>query len=149
MQAKCALTALSGVLLLTAGCMHTPAEKSQPPKPAYKEHHSVTGANTTAPAAPAQPRAPQTHDMLSLMTQDLAQKVGTSSASIQVLSVQPVTWDDSSLGCPQPGNSYLQAQTKGVRVVLSYQNKTYQYHGADSGNFLYCEHPAVSGLDEK
>jgi len=87
--------------------------------------------------------------MLNLMVKDLSQRLGTAPSSIQVLAVQSVVWDDSSLGCPQPGNSYLQAQTPGVRVVFSYQNKTYQYHGAESGNFLYCEHPAVSGLDEK
>lgn len=129
--------------------MHSPAENSQPPKPAYTEHHSVTGANTPAPAAPAQPRAPESRDMLTRMGQDLAQRLGTPTSVFQVLSIQSVTWDDSSLGCPQPGNSYLQAQTPGVRVVFSYQNKTYQYHGAESGNFVYCEHPAVSGLDEK
>lgn len=149
MQTKRALTIASGVLLLTGGCMHSPAEKSQPPKPTYTEHHSVTGANTTAPAAPAQPRAPAGSDMLTRMGQDLAQRLGTPTSVFQVLSVQSVVWDDSSLGCPQPGNSYLQAQTPGVRVVFGYQNKTYQYHGAQSGNFVYCEHPAISGLDEK
>jgi hypothetical protein len=149
MRAKSALITLSAFVLLTGGCMHRPAENSQPAKPAYTEHHSVTGANTTAPAAPAQPRAPQSHDMLNLMVRDLSQRVSAPASAIQVLTVQPVVWDDSSLGCPQPGNSYLQAQTPGVRVVFSYQNKTYQYHGAESGNFLYCEHPVVSGLDEK
>ena len=126
--------------------MHSPAEKSHPPKPSYTEHHSVTGANTTAPA---QPRAPDGSDMLTRMGQDLAQRLGTPTSVFQVLSVQSVVWDDSSLGCPQPGNSYLQAQTPGVRIVFGYQNKTYQYHGSESGNFVYCEHPAVSGLDEK
>src|SRR5512138_1474047 len=146
MHAKYALTALSGVLLLAGGCMHSPAEKSQPSKTTYSEHHSVTGANTPAPA---QPRAPDGSDMLTRMGRDLAQRLGTPTSVFQVLSVQSVVWDDSSLGCPQPGKSYLQAQTPGLRVVFGYEKKTYQYHGADSGNFVYCEHPAVSGLDEK
>jgi hypothetical protein len=149
MHAKCALSALSGLLVLTGGCMHSPAENPQARKPAFTEHHSVTGANTTAPATPARPSAARSHDMLNLMVRDLAQRLGTPASSIQVLAIQPVVWDDSSLGCAQPGNSYLQAQTPGVRVLFSYQNKTYQYHGAESGNFLYCEHPAVSGFDEK
>jgi hypothetical protein len=87
--------------------------------------------------------------MLNRMAQDLSQRIGAPVAAIQILSVQPVVWDDGSLGCPQPGNSYLQAQTPGVRVVFDYQKKQYQYHGAENGNFIYCEHPAVSGLDEK
>jgi hypothetical protein len=66
-----------------------------------------------------------------------------------VLNVQSVVWDDSSLGCPQPEHSYLPAQTPGVRVVFGYEGKVYQYHGSERGNFVYCEHPAVSGLDEK
>jgi hypothetical protein len=146
MQTKRALTIVSGVLLLTGGCMHTPAEKSQPPKPTYTEHHTVTGANAPAPT---QPRAPDGRDMLTRMGEDLARRLGTQVSSITVLNVQSVVWDDSSLGCPQPGNSYLQAQTPGTRVVFAYKNQPYQYHGADSGNFVYCEHPAVSGLDEK
>lgn len=146
MQMKCALTSLYGVLMLTAGCMHSPAEDSPRPKPAYSEHHSVTGANTKASA---QPRAPDSQDMLSRMARDLEQRLGTSSSTFKVLNAQSVVWDDSSLGCPQPGNSYLQARTPGVRVVFGYDGKTYQYHGSDRGNFVYCENPAVSGLDEK
>jgi len=149
MQAKCALTALYGVALLTGGCMHSPAENSQRPKPAYTEHHSVTGANSTAPGAPAQPRAPDSRDIVSRMGADLAQRLGTPLSSITVLSVQSVLWDDGSLGCPQPGKSYLQAQTPGMRVVFAHNNQPYQYHGSDSGNFVYCEHPTLSGLDEK
>lgn len=126
--------------------MHSPAEKSQPAKPAYSEHHSVTGAKSDAPA---QTPAPGDHDMLNGMAKDLAQRLGVPRSALQVLNVQPVVWDDGALGCPQPGKSYLQAQTPGVRVVFGYEKKTYQYHGADSGNFVYCEHPAVSGLDEK
>jgi hypothetical protein len=83
------------------------------------------------------------------MSQDLAQRLGTPSSVFQVLAVQSVVWDDSSLGCPQPERAYLPAQTPGVRVVFGYQGKAYQYHGSDRGNFVYCEHPAVSGLDEK
>lgn len=83
------------------------------------------------------------------MARDLEQRLNAPTSVFRILSVQPVVWDDSSLGCPQPGHSYLPAQTQGVRVVFGYRNKTYQYHGSESGNFVYCEHPAVSGLDEK
>jgi hypothetical protein len=58
-------------------------------------------------------------------------------------------WDDSSLGCPQPERAYLPAQTPGMRVVFAHDGKSCTYHAAESGHFVYCEHPAVSGLDEK
>ena len=146
MNTKCALAALSGTLLLTAGCMHGVREDAPHPKPAYSEHHSVTNAKTDAPA---QPPATGGHDLLNRMAQDLAQRLGAPVSSLAVLSAQSVVWNDSSLGCPQPEHAYLPAQTPGMRVVFGYQNKPYQYHAADSGNFVYCEHPAVSGLDEK
>jgi hypothetical protein len=146
MQAKCALTVLSGVLLLTGGCMHSPAEKSQPAKPAYNEHQSVSGAQT---GAPARAGAVDSQDMLNNMAQDLARRLGLKEPGFQVVSIQSVVWDDSSLGCPQPERAYLPAQTPGVRVVFLYENKTYQYHGSERGAFLYCEHPAVPALDEK
>lgn len=126
--------------------MHDAPEDSPQRKPIYREHHSVTGAKSDAPA---QSPTPGSQDMLSRMGQDLQQRLGTPTSAFQVLSVQSVVWDDSSLGCPQPGNSYLPAQTPGVRVVFGYQNKPYQYHGSERGTFVYCEHPAVSGLDEK
>jgi hypothetical protein len=130
--------------------MHSPAEDSPQRKPAYREHHSVTGANTGAPAQSKAPVGTQdTQDMLSRMSQDLAQRLGTQSSAFEVLNVRPIVWDDSSLGCPQPGNAYLPAQTPGLLVVFRYQGKPYQYHGSERGDFVYCDHPAVPGLDEK
>lgn len=124
--------------------MHSSAEDSPPRKPAYREHHSVTDAKTPAPA-----QAGESQDVLSRMARDLQQRLGTPTSTFQIVSVQSVVWDDSSLGCPQPERAYLPAQTPGVRVVFSYQGKSYQYHGSERGYFVYCEHPAVAGLDEK
>lgn len=126
--------------------MHSASEDSPQNKAAYREHQGVTGAKT---GAPAQAPSAGGQDMLSRMSRDLQQRLGTPTSAFQVLNVQSVVWDDSSLGCPQPGLAYLPAQTPGVRVVFGYEGKSYQYHGSDRGNFVYCEHPAVSGLDEK
>ena len=126
--------------------MHSTAKDPQETPPAYREHHSVTGVKTDAPA---QAPASGSHDMLNSMAQDLQRRLGTPTSVFQVLSVQSVVWDDSSLGCPQPERAYLPAQTPGLRVVFGYQGKPYQYHASERGNFVYCEHPAVSGLDEK
>jgi hypothetical protein len=131
---------------MTSGCMHSSAGDSAERKPAYREHHDVTGAKTDTPA---QARAPGNQDMLSRMSQDLAQRLAVQASVFQVLGARSVVWDDSSLGCPQPGRSYLPAQTPGLRVVFGYQGKSYQYHASERGDFVYCEHPAVSGLDEK
>jgi hypothetical protein len=134
-----------GAALLASSCMHGKAADEPGSKPKYREHENVQAA---PPAAPAPTRA-QPDSVLNGMAQDLGRRLGVNESSLQVMSVQPVLWNDSSLGCPQPERAYLPAQTPGMRVVFQYAGKTYQYHGSERGDFVYCEHPAVGGLDEK
>ena len=134
-----------GAALLASSCMHGKAADEPGSKPKYREHESVQAA---PPAAPAPTRA-QPENLLNGMAQDLGQRLGVDATGLQVMSVQPVLWNDSSLGCPQPERAYLPAQVQGMRVVFQYAGKTYQYHGSERGDFVYCENPAVSGLDEK
>ena len=135
-----------GVALLASGCMHSEAADKPGSKPKYREHQSVQPAPPATPA-PAQSRAPA--DAVNAMAQDLARRLGVKEPDLQVVNVQSVVWNDSALGCPQPERAYLPAQTPGVRVVFQHAGKTYQYHGSERGDFVYCENPAVSGLDEK
>ena len=48
--------------------------------------------------------------------------------SVTVVEVKPVTWPDSALGCPSPGEMYTQALVPGYEVRLSAGNKTGVYH---------------------
>jgi len=68
---------------------------------------------------------------------DLSQVLGLPVNEITVLSVEAVEWPDSSLGCPQPGMSYLQVVTPGYQILLQAQGKTYSYH-ADRQRATYC-----------
>jgi hypothetical protein len=52
-----------------------------------------------------------------------------------------VTWNDGSIGCPQPGVSYTQALVEGARVTLLHEGTTYAYHQGGDDLFL-CEEPA-------
>jgi hypothetical protein len=135
-----------GAALLASSCMHGKAADEPGSKPKYREHENV---KTAPPAAPAAPTRAQPEDMVNEMARDLGKRLGLNASVFQVLSVQPVLWNDSSLGCPQPERAYLPAQVQGMRVVFQHEGKTYQYHGSERGDFVYCEHPAVSGLDEK
>ena len=49
---------------------------------------------------------------------DLAERQGADPADIEVVSVENVTWPDSSLGCPEEGMQYAQVLTDGVLIVL-------------------------------
>jgi len=56
---------------------------------------------------------------------DLARRGVTGTP--EVVSVEAVTWPDSSLGCPSPGVSYTQALVDGVRVVVTVDGEQYDY----------------------
>lgn len=43
---------------------------------------------------------------------------GVDLAEVRLVTSEAVTWPDSSLGCPEPGQMYLQVLTPGYRVVV-------------------------------
>jgi hypothetical protein len=48
-------------------------------------------------------------------------------------------WNDGSLGCPQPGEFYIQILINGHWVVLQVEGVEYDYRVSDSGHFILCE----------
>jgi hypothetical protein len=72
---------------------------------------------------------------------DLSRRTGLAAGQIQVLSVEPVTWNDGSLGCPQPGMMYTQALVQGLRIRLQAAGKVYEYHSGGNRPPFLCENP--------
>ncbi len=72
---------------------------------------------------------------------DLASRLGIEPATIAVLSVEDVTWSDSSLGCPREGMAYMQVLTPGQRIRLGVDTGVYEYHGGRTAMPRYCENP--------
>ena len=77
-------------------------------------------------------------DLLQALLNDLAKRLGIPVDQITVVHSQAVEWNDSSLGCPQPGMMYLQVITPGFRVVLAAQDQLYNYHTGHRGSFILC-----------
>jgi hypothetical protein len=123
------------------------AAAAPPRKPPLQEHHSTEGVSSAKRAQPGKPPGAG-EDVLQRIAQDLAQRLSVTLPALQVLSVESVVWDDGSLGCPQPDQSYTSAQVPGMRVLFAHAGKTYQYHASESGYFLYCPHPAVPAAGE-
>jgi hypothetical protein len=73
---------------------------------------------------------------------DLSQRTGLAAGQIQVLSVEPVTWNDGSLGCPKPGMMYTQALVNGLRIRLQAGGVVYEYHSGGNRPPFLCENPA-------
>lgn len=61
---------------------------------------------------------------------DLAVRLPAAPTAISVVSVEPQTWPDTSLGLPEPGQAYAQVLTSGYVVTLEYARQTYVYHVA-------------------
>lgn len=57
-------------------------------------------------------------------------------------SVNAHSWPDSSLGCPQPGMSYMQVLTQGYIVQFEADGKVHEVHVAGE-NAVTCERQAI------
>lgn len=58
----------------------------------------------------------------------LSAALGQPASNFTLISVHAVRWQDSSLGCPKPGMSYMQVIVDGHRVVLSDKQQEYRVH---------------------
>lgn len=72
---------------------------------------------------------------------DLAAWLEVDPATIAVVTVDEVTWRDSSLGCPEPDRAYLQVLTPGLRIILAAGDSTYEYHSGRGGRVILCANP--------
>lgn len=68
---------------------------------------------------------------------------GVSDEEVNVVGVEEVLWPDSSLGCPQPGQSYLPVVTPGYRVILAVADEQAEYHTDDTASpqVVRCDGP--------
>jgi hypothetical protein len=78
-------------------------------------------------------------ELVEEMKADLSQRAGVSDGAITVVEVNAVTWNDGSLGCPQPGQMYTMALEPGYRLVLTANDREYYYHTRGTSYFIYCE----------
>ena len=58
---------------------------------------------------------------------DLSRRVGAPMVDPTVISVVGKTWNDGSLGCPQPGELYTQALVDGFQVLLEVDGEEFDY----------------------
>lgn len=110
----------------------TPTEEPSPPTPPGAPQ--ATPEETPEPPTPATPTEPEPPEdaaaAVAWARRDLAARVGAAADAITLVSIEAVEWRDSSLGCPQPGQMYLQVITPGYRFVFAADGTTYEYHAA-------------------
>lgn len=89
--------------------------------------------------------SPQAQDAVEAARAFLARHLDIPADEIALLSVEPETWSDSSLGCPQPGHYYLQVITPGYRILFEAQGREYGVHTDRSGRQVVLCTDAVGG----
>ncbi|HZB94977.1 MAG TPA: hypothetical protein VE268_03360 [Herpetosiphonaceae bacterium] len=67
-------------------------------------------------------------DAIEVAVATLASQLNLAPEEISVAEVRPVTWPDSSLGCPKPGMMYTQVLTPGYQIKLVRADKEYIMH---------------------
>ena len=50
----------------------------------------------------------------------------TGSTPIDLVSIEPATWPDASMGWPEPGRSYAQMLTEGYRITARSAGKLFE-----------------------
>jgi hypothetical protein len=81
----------------------------------------------------------EAQSQIDMATNDLSDRLGVKPGAVELLSYEPVTWNDGSLGCPQPDMMYTQALVDGYQIQLQVDGQVYDYHGANGEDPFLCE----------
>jgi hypothetical protein len=133
---------LAALSLTLAGCGARAAAPTTPAKPAGTVV-AVTPAASAPAATPGAGGTPvSTNPAVTAAVADLAKQQNVDPSRITVASAEAVEWPDGSLGCPQPGQNYIQVITPGWRIRLGLDGKTYEYHANQAGTtVVLCQTP--------
>ena len=80
---------------------------------------------------------------LEAVKDDLAERLGASADEFEVVKAESITWNDGSLGCPKPGQTYTQALVPGYWIILLRGDEEYDYRASERGYFFLCELPRI------
>lgn len=68
----------------------------------------------------------------------IAAELGVAVETLDVISVEPRDWPDTSLGCPRPGEAYADVITPGHLVVVEANGERIEFHTDLRGNVERC-----------
>ncbi|MEZ5474990.1 MAG: hypothetical protein R3E72_08305 [Steroidobacteraceae bacterium] len=114
--------------------------------PASKDLRPMQRLPETPPAEPAAPgeaiateRVPKS--LRAAVLQHARTGLADKRGSLVIKSARRVTWNDGSMGCPQPGMFYTQALVPGYLLVVSDGDREIAYHTDLKRNYLRCDQP--------
>lgn len=127
-------------LLLLAACAApagAPSASSTEPSASRPPFETVT----PSPSEIATPDGPDglSEAVWTAVLEDLERRVGEPVVDPTVVSAEPMTWNDGSLGCPLPGQMYTQALVEGFQVVLEVDGEEFDYRIGSGTDVRLCE----------
>jgi hypothetical protein len=115
-------------------------ERLEQSPPAGLEKVEITPPDQVTGEVPA--------DILDQIIADLLKRTHAERDDIQVLRAEAVVWNDGALGCPQPGEFYIQVLINGYWVVYEVEGIAYDYRVSDNGSFKLCEGENMAPLNQ-
>lgn len=109
--------------------------------PSRSERPTASRLPETVPPTPAPPVGEVPGELMARILEAAADRADVEVSEIEILRAEAVTWPDGSLGCPEPGQVYIQVLIDGYHVVVEAGGEELDYRATDDGNFRYCENP--------
>jgi len=78
-------------------------------------------------------------EIMAELVADAAERTGAAPEAIDVTKATAVTWNDGSLGCPEPNMSYTMALVDGYHVILVAAGEELDYRVGEHGGFRLCK----------
>lgn len=72
-----------------------------------------------------------------LAKKDLAHRLNVDPGTVSVIQTEAVKWTDTSLGCPVPGEEYIQSVLPGHILTIGHNGRQYTYH-TDGARLFPC-----------
>ena len=113
------------------------------PTPTPTEKDDYVPANTPTPIPTPTPEVP---GFGGLFIAELSNKLGIKPKNIKLVSYEDTIFNDSSLGCPEPGKFYAQVITPGWKIMFEADGSIYEYHSNIDGSY-YIDCTSLNNLE--
>ena len=125
--------------LLVTACAAPGGENQTATDSPTRQPFSTVAPSSTTPEGTDDMSGNVPADILQTISQDAATVTATDVSDVELVMAKAVTWNDGSLGCPEPGMMYTQALVDGYQVVVRAADQEFDYRVGRSGAFMICE----------
>jgi hypothetical protein len=132
------LAGLSVVLAACAAQLGGSPDTSPSPDASVRDDRTAPELPTIPPSdEPMTGEVPA--EIMANLVADAAERGGVDPGDVEVVQAISITWNDGSLGCPEPNMSYTMALVDGYHVILLAGGEELDYRVNTGGGFRLCE----------